>query len=284
MTEIVGLLRFSVVSTIYNPFRKSRRLSFDDYLRELFATERLNRRFALLETVCLASLDHQTDTAFTLLIVASRLLPAGYRRWLNKLAARRAYVRVVYVDETDFRMSQLSPMVLDEILSPSESFITFRLDDDDAVHTSFMEQLRAYNRPWFDGMCVSLCRGFYLDLDRRGQTFGLSPQLVPNVSVGLGYVSTREAPATIFDVSDRHHYMHKRRPVITDARRNAFVLTTHGENDTGAQRVLSERDLDAPSVGKLLRRQGFVTDMRRLSSRLAAYADEADGVTAAGEP
>lgn len=280
MTDIVGILRFSVVSTIYNPFRKSRRLSFERYVEALFATERLNRRMALLELVCLSALDKQTDPDFKLLIVAPRLLPHAYRRWLNKLVDRRDYASVAYVDETEFRMSHVSEQVVSGLVTSPDSFITFRLDDDDALNEHFVERLRPYNQPAFDDMCVSLCRGFYLDLDRRAQSFGLAPQIVPNVSVGLGYVSRRDAPRTIFDVSDRHHYMHRRRPVITDARHNAFVLTTHGENDTGAQRLLAERDLAPRDAARALRRQGFHTDLRRLSRRLSAYADEADGVEA----
>ena len=268
MTSIVGILRFSVLSTASNPFKLGKELSFEEYARIILDEQRLHRRFTLLNAICLPSFAAQSDNDFKILIVAPRLLPESSQARLNDIVEMHQFLQVAYVHEDEFRMSDISPIVINDMISSKDAFITFRIDDDDAVADTLISRLRPFVNPTFNDYCVSFCRGFYVDIGDDAEAIGVQSKVIPNLAVGLSYVSTRAQPQTIFDISDLHHRMHKMRPVIVDARQNAFITTTHGGNDTGAGRVLPVRDQSPKAAQKKLASRGFHVDLQGLASQL----------------
>ncbi|HEY0292446.1 MAG TPA: glycosyltransferase, partial [Hansschlegelia sp.] len=272
---IVGIIRFSVLSTTYNPFKISKNLPIESYFSYILDEKRLHQRLVLLKSICLSSLDAQTDKDFKILIVAPSLLPRLFKSKLRRLCRSRDYLRLTFVSEQNFKMSDLSSMIFQKMIASQDAFGTFRIDDDDAVSQDFIANLRRYVRREHDDFCISLCKGYILDIAQTAETVGLKAVIAPNASVGLAYISTRSNPRTIFDVSDRHVFMHKRRPVIQDATKNAFVQTTHGGNDTGTRRTVRGRAFDARRATKLLRKLGFHVRLDKLSKQLALIEQRA---------
>ncbi len=253
MTNIIGIVRFSVLSTKPSPFKAYKDRTFDEIATIILNDQRLARRFHLFETICLPSLDAQTDQDFVLYIVAPQLLPEHWKARLSQLEAGRKYLRVHYADHTDFTMADISEGVFD--LIDQQIFYTFRLDDDDALTCDFISRIRKSLRDSFVGHAMSHCRGYYLDMGEAG--YRIRHELVPNIATGFGFISSLQKPRTIFDVSEHHHRFHKWCPVITDARRPTFLATTHDANDTGDQRRLDSETITAPEAAKRLRRTGF---------------------------
>ncbi len=263
MTDIVGVVRFSVLSTVKNPFALAKKKSFEDFARRILAPERLKRRFTLFEHVTLPSLDAQTDGDFALLVVAPERLTTVDRQRLEALEIGRPWLHVTYQAEQDFRMSQTDPLVMD-LLGSGDAFASFRLDDDDAVSVDYIARLRNYVKPAYLGHSVSFCKGWLLDVGDGAGDVGLRPAVMPNIALGLAHIGRRKRRRwrrTLFAISDHHLRHHERAPTITDGRWDAFVALTHETNDTGGKRRVIDRRLTATDAQIELAAMGFNLDL-----------------------
>lgn len=260
MIDIVGIVRFSVLSTLKSPFHVYKDNDFISVKEAVLNHSRLSERFALFETITLPSLDSQSEKGFKILVVAPRLLPDQWRSRLDYLVEKRDYLHVTYENEEDFTMSKCSPLILEKLLSTSGSFFTFRIDDDDALSVYFMEYVRRYISKKHLNFALSLCKGFYLDIDPSG-AYKVKARTVPNIAVGFGYISDWSCPRTLFDVSEKHLYSHLRFPVILDATRNFFLAVTHSSNDTGRKRKLDTDPMNASDAATYLRKRGYSVEL-----------------------
>lgn len=138
---VLGIIRFSLL--LERPsavWELARAADQSEFISSLFSEERLAQRFRLFEAFCLPSLDAQTERNFEILVVASAEMPGRYKDRLNQLAETREYLRVHY--------SPAVPSVavaikngLSEIGVAAGPLLSFRLDDDDALCRSFVEDL-----------------------------------------------------------------------------------------------------------------------------------------------
>lgn len=258
--DIIGIVRFSVLSTSPRPFQIYKDVqSFEELACKILDERRLLSRFQLFETICLPSFDHQTDKRFILLVVAPRLLPEHWKDRLRALAGIKPYLRIHFADEQKFGMEHIGELVRNKYLASKGPFYTVRIDDDDAISTSFLELVRRYIALPYVNHGISFCRGFVLDIRADGYLF--ESQVVPNIAVGFGYVSSDIAPRTVFDTSELHHRAHQRHPVIMDATRNSWIVVSHGSNDTGDSRRLSGASESARTVAERLRSQGIAVEL-----------------------
>jgi hypothetical protein len=82
--QIVGVCRFSYPAT--GGFKLSDK-GQDAVIDALYAPERLRRRFAYFEKICLPSLAAQTDPDFTFVVLMGDAMPIKWRRRLKSLRA-----------------------------------------------------------------------------------------------------------------------------------------------------------------------------------------------------
>ncbi|WP_374273973.1 glycosyltransferase [Brevundimonas sp.] len=274
MVAIVGVVRFSVLSTARNPFALAKDRSFEDFARRVLDPRRLDQRLRLFQHVTLPSLDAQTDPDFAVLVLAPERLEAPWRQRLGGLAERRPWLQISYHHEADFRTTDADLLVLD-LLTTESAFATFRLDDDDAVSIDYIARVRRYVTTPFNGHSVSLCKGWQLDVGDGADLYGLKPVVRPNIAVGLAHISRKDRkPRTLFGVSDYHLRHHERVPTITDGKADAFVALTHETNDTGAKREARVRDLDPLEAQQQLTDAGFNLDLIGLAESVARTRNE----------
>lgn len=238
-------------------------MSLAEKIERVLANDRIEKRFRLFETVTLPSLDAQDDRDFRLLVAASTLLNETWKARLSELAAARPYLDVQYYAPTNFRVAQTADDVR-VLLDPGRPFYTFRLDDDDALSSDFMSRVRPYLKEEFAGHAISFCRGYYLELD--GSDCRITEKIHTNASMGIGLIASPMAPRTIFEHSEHHKRAHERVPVITDARKPAFVAVTHGDNDTGQSRSVIGDNISGAEAEATLRRLGFNLRLDALTS------------------
>lgn len=267
MTQIVGLVRFTLLSTTRNPFQAWDG-DFTDYAAQMLSAERMQSRFDVFESVTLPSLRSQTDKDFVVILLAPRLLPKRWRRRIEKLLVDNDFLRVHYFKETNLTLDKCHDTILDHI-DITQPFATFRLDDDDGLSADFIERLRPYVQPQFVGFGVSMTQGILLDIRRETGLFGIAPFDQHNVGLGLALVSGPEQPRTIFDITDLHLRFHKRVPVISDGRRPAYVVVTHSNNDTGDERKIGSETitLTGREAMRALRKKGILINLKRLCGR-----------------
>jgi len=257
VVDCVGIVRFSVLSTLNIAFQVSEGRSFDSLAEAVLNDQRLAMRFSLFENICLPSYASQTDQNFRLLIVAPRLMPDRWMARLEALKEKFKFLSTTYESETDFTMRSVSPLIFDELISGSQIFSTFRTDDDDGVHCDFVKRLRQYHTCNLINHGVSFCKGYFMDFEAGADKIGLKKTVVPNIAVGLGFISSQTEKRTIFDVSDHHHRMHQWAPVITDARRPNFLVSNHTHNDTGVERKSYVLEHNGAEVQRILTKKGF---------------------------
>lgn len=259
--DCIGIVRFSVLSTVYNKFEDWVQQPFEEYAQVILNEERLRARFQLFEHISLPSYDSQTDKNFLLLVVAPRLLPQRWKEKLADLSASRSYVVVHYADENDFRLSSLTPMIVSDLVRTDRIFSTFRTDDDDAVSARFIERLRAHHQDHFIGYGVSFTSGYYLDLSPKKNRVSIKPRDRKNTGAGLALVSSIDEPVGLFDLSDGHLNYHKLRPVMIDGREPNFVVLNHEFNDTKDRRHSRKHPLSPEEAQRKLKADNFHIDL-----------------------
>ena len=266
MINSVGVVRFSVLSTVYNKFQAWNDQPFKDYAKVILDDKRMQSRFQLFENTTLPSFDAQTEKSFALLVVAPRLLDDKWRDRLSALQRRYRFLRVFYVHEKDFRMSHVSQRLVDEIVPDADYFSTFRVDDDDAMKEDFIQRLSYYHRRAFVGFGVSFSKGHYLDIDFKSGMYGLRPKQRTNIGAGLAFIGSKEKPQCIFDISDGHLNFHTKRSVVVDGRKDAFLVLNHDSNDTEGSRHGNEYPLTIGAVSKEIANLGYRVNLAGLLS------------------
>lgn len=260
---IAGIVRFSVLSTLANPFKAWRDQNFESYSDHILSDERMERRFDLFENITLPSLQAQNTQNFIIYAITAKLLNDRWKQRLEALTDKYKFLRIHYEDAENFVMRMSSKVILSEV-DTSRPFATFRLDDDDALRADFTTRLARYIKPQFQKMAVSLSKGFIVHIDDNHKV-GIQPFLHPNASAGIAVIGGKRFTKTIFDISDKHIRMHVRLPVVNDGREPAFILTTHGSNDTGAKRSADNITLSRLEAQEELISAGFHINLEDLN-------------------
>ncbi len=154
--------------------------------------------------------------------------------YLDRLHAAAAEHPVLLLLDADGPVS-LAEVVLDLARSRggSRTVVQFRLDDDDLLATTYLEQLSAFATPADHRRAVSLASGFAAAYDegRIG-----APHVVRRVfgAQGLAYIGNYGArldAVRIGDVDGDHTKVHRLRPTIVHSARPAFLQLRHTGQD-----------------------------------------------------
>lgn len=237
MTNVVGIMRYSVVTADHKrAFKATRRRSIETSLAEVLDPRRLRLRLALLEAMPLASLAGQTDGDFRLKVLISSEMPANMRAELNEVVARFPFVDVVDVRPTD----EL-PARCREFVETGQPFVTFRIDDDDAVNREFIADLKLLAAPDNANKILSFPNGLYVA--SSGKSLVFQEKTYPNNAYGLSYFS--DAGRTIFDMGSHSRVFEH--PMVLHPRRRAWLRSIHAASDSGTRLEATESRPIEPS-------------------------------------
>lgn len=204
---------------------------------ELFDPERLNRRFALFENITLPSLANQTDGDFRLIVLSAAKMPESYRQRLvalvsDQLGDTRATIKFAWPGYASKKMA----IAIKSALPLQDAIIEVVLDDDDALATTYIENLRvgvalqaqpllAQHQYAF----VTFPRG--LSLFANDGKIAFQNRMVPFTNLGLALVAAPSLGKNIFAVS--HKRIGERHPhVVIDSGEPTYVRSVHGDNDS----------------------------------------------------
>lgn len=133
------LTRFNIVDeAVYN-------VSYDYVNRD----EYLSERFQLFEFFCLPSINNQTNSNFTWLVLFNDRLP---EKWKEKIENYKQkcpnfeprYISFVQTKGWENFLNEFIIKELNDLEYPPKFLITTRLDNDDAFHLSFVDSLQNY--------------------------------------------------------------------------------------------------------------------------------------------
>ena len=236
---VIGVVRFSVLMQEAGEFRLSRTAVLEERRRVLFDPARLEERFRIFEAVTLSSALAQPAEAFTLLVVASSELPEPWRTRLSDLLAPHANTALVWM-RPEQSLPDLVKAETGRLFPDAPRSAVLRLDDDDGLSRHFTEDLVRVMRQWDRGqdMAFSFPLGHLVGLpDTEGKLLVQRDHHTYGIACGLTMLTARNFRKGPFDLGWPHRMIDKVLPTISESRRPAYVLISHGSNDTGTESV-----------------------------------------------
>ena len=248
MPEIIGIIRFSFVSSETKQFEVSRGRTEEEIAATLLSDARLVTRFHLFEKYTLPSIRSQKDQDFSIIILASSLLSEAWRQRLEAGISGAPQISIRYG-----KPQKLALFIKDSLptLSADQWRVTFRLDDDDGLSTNYISLMREIARPSYRGMCVSLPK--VVQIEDNGTSALFYPEWKAKHSAGLAYIGEIGEERSIYQIGN-HTRVDERCLMITDSREFSALRLFHSYNDhqyreTIKRKVPLERDRFERRIG-----------------------------------
>lgn len=254
--QIKGLVRFSYLSETGFAASKA---GIEEVRKMLYDPGRLARRLRLFETLALHSLRHQTLTGFRVAVLIGEDFPQDARQKLEDLIRPVPKVELVALPPRPHIRAVIA--AYDALADDPQAThtITFRLDDDDAMHIETLARIREIadqmiplrdpDRP----LVIGFNRGFYLDQRPEQPVLREMYERTP-LGVGLAMVAPKAERTNIF--RRNHRGLSQFFDVYTEVERPMFIRTVHGDNDSDAIATGREGTMGEGRMERQLK-QGF---------------------------
>lgn len=232
--RVIGITRFSVVSESTNEgFRNTRDKSIEAARAIIHHPDRLRRRFGLFRAFAFPSLVAIAERYehFRHLILTSVDLPEPYRIALNDLAMKTPWLKIVWVSPLEKDRGSLQSAIVD--FAGAHRRFTFRLDDDDALCATYIDEVLMAAGHLPDKTVISFDDGYWFYRNSFGPT--LLPKTYPLIALGLGYLSGHDDPDSIHTLGP-HTEMGQRNKVHHVTGKRCWLRTVHNANDSRARR------------------------------------------------
>lgn len=259
---IFGLTRYSVLSA--TGLRQTRDFTYEERVAHLLSDERLAKRMRLFQAFVAPELQimSKNHQGFRHLVFVSPELPAI---WLKRLRKSLAGIRhkIVSIAPEENLKDKARASVAD--FSSGAPFFTFRVDDDDALPSGYLDCILS-NQPT-DGThrALSFDEGYFIRKRNRG-SFAVELRSKPLIAIGLGLYSPAGAePKTIFCLGN-HKTINQFVPV-THLASPHWLRTIHDTNDSEA-RVRNKNLYTRPQLKRLLTEEFPALTLSRVISAL----------------
>ena len=238
MKKIFGFIRYSILvdNTEGSTWGMGRNISYDKLKSELFSESRLNQRVFLFENFTLPSLESLQSKEYELHIVllTSEMLPEWHMEYLKKLKDAYPFIEIYPVDTKIGSMQNMVSSIINDRVSDNEVYCTFRVDDDDALSSTFIKDIQKYIKEDYVGMGISLPLGYsgYFDYNIKKITM-YGETYIPMTSQGLALISSKGCrPPHIFSLiesptRDGHRRIDTQVPVILLSKNHSYFRVLH---------------------------------------------------------
>lgn len=255
--KIIGIVRYSILTdnSVEQSWAVAKNKSFHELERILFDRERLNQRLFLFKEITLPSVaSNLRDWAdLRLLVVTSDQLPEWHLAELEYVCSQYDFIEIIKVGTGlgEFG-SALSAYIDNNIRNAEEVFLTYRIDDDDALSCDYIDLIAPFLTESYAGMALSLPLGFsgFYDAKKR-KMVSYGGTYVAMTALGLGLIANKNTRYRhVFDLKAGSHLMIDRLvPVILLSTQHAYFRTLHdfGSEYHGKGRLASMQR----TVGKL---------------------------------
>jgi hypothetical protein len=256
--QIIGVCRFSYLGTLGFKAHDTHR---EDLADRLYDEQRMQRRFAYFENICLPSLAAQTDMDFRLVVLTGDSMPLRWHQRLQDLQRHHPFVDLCVLAPAGPVNS--TRRAFRQAWNGRASFITgFRIDDDDAVARDYIartrkiaDQLLALG--WADAQTLAaICfhRGIYWDMSApEDRQFWDHAEKEP-LGLAAAMIMTSDARPNIFRWNHRHLASAVR--CWIDPGDIMFLRTLHGHNDSD-RTIPPHASALSPGVARRLLRDRF---------------------------
>jgi hypothetical protein len=273
--QIIGVCRFSYLGEGGFQTQKN---DFDTAAEILYAVPRMLRRFAFFENICLPSLAAQTDGDFKLVALIGDTMPFRWRKRLKGLMEQYPFLEVCTLEAAGPLNS--TRRAFRRAWNGQAPYITgFRIDDDDAVATDYIERTRAISDQlltlgWADeDTRAAICfhRGIYWDMAREEENQFWDFSEKEPLGLASAMITTPEGMANIYRWN--HRKLASQVRCWIDPTEFMFVRTLHSHNDSDRSIPPDAQVLPAFQAKKLFRER-FGLAPRKLLPMMAQLMEE----------
>lgn len=255
--KIFCFIRYSILTD--NQTRKSQwamgqDLSFEALRDALFASARLDQHLLLFKSITLPALQSSLREEYDLrvVVITSTELPEPHLRALHQALEPFPFAQIRQVDTAVGSMEACMLRIVETQAGHDETYASFRLDDDDAVSKSFIDELARYIEPPYAGMAISFPLGYsaLFDPQQRGLT-ECCETYDPLNAQGLALISTRASPYRhVFEIKSGGHAKSDRLvPVMLLGHTHGWLRVVHDQSSIhfsmeptqGAKRLTGKR-------------------------------------------
>lgn len=264
--QVIGLCRFSV------PSRGAFRVIHDSVAQRremLYAPARLNYRLVWLEHVLLPAIRAQSDPEFILVLLLGEDFPQPWLGRIEALTRDIPQIRLAFALPLEHRA--ICADAMRPHIDPEAVYVAqFRLDDDDAIATTFVRRVRR-DVAWQDRMLsrnglMALDYGKGLVLRDTGAELWVEPCITQCWAPGLAIVTRPASGKFVLDFP--HHTLWRRMPVLSQIDQIMFVRGAHDGNDSRI--AVQERGFAlAPDAVPALMRDRFAIDLAAVATALS---------------
>ncbi|MEO1494730.1 MAG: glycosyltransferase [Pseudomonadota bacterium] len=257
---IFGAMRFSALLQGNSGFRQMHDLELQERAALLFAPERMDMRFRFFEAMALPSLVAQDRDDWTFLIFYAETLPEPYRERLFDLVAPHDHITAISTEPHERLAMKLWRVMQRKAPREAERWVSFRLDDDDALASGFISALRAAIDGIGPGLsAITFPRGHVLGVDPAAGTFHLDENVKKfGIGCGLAVHSPRDLRRGAYNLGAVHRHVDNAMPTLSDARELMYIIGAHVHSDTGADssRVTGTMKTPGLSAAEVVERLG----------------------------
>jgi hypothetical protein len=190
--------------------------------KDIFADpEYMNYRLSLFKEFTLKSFQNQTDKNFNLFLLHSASMPGNYRAIFDKLEQENKFLHNIFVDD-DQDIPELS-----RYMDIDNGGYIFRIDNDDGVTNTYIEQCRRYIKPEFVGYCVNFPNEARIQKIEQNRFMLCKEIFNCSNSIGIGFVVSRKN--FLNPLSFNHHCLTRRHNTILVSKLHA-LMTINGKN------------------------------------------------------
>jgi hypothetical protein len=273
--QIIGVCRFSYLGEGGFQTQKN---DFDTAAEILYSVPRMLRRFAFFENICLPSLAAQTDGDFKLVALIGDTMPFRWRKRLKGLMEQYSFFEVCTLEAAGPLNS--TRRAFRRAWNGQAPYITgFRIDDDDAVATDYIERTRAISDQllslgWADeDTPAAICfhRGIYWDMAREEENQFWDFSEKEPLGLASAMITTPEGMANIYRWN--HRKLASQVRCWIDPTEFMFVRTLHSHNDSDRSIPPDAQVLPAFQAKKLFRER-FGLAPRKLLPMMAQLMEE----------
>lgn len=218
-TPIIGFVRYSQKIKFGN----------SKIEKNVFEPEYFEYRYKIFMDVTLKSFEDQSNKDFLLMIIHSESMPQKYKERFVNLELKYSFLKNYFLQDTAESLQNLMLETKKFIDFKNSCGLTFRIDNDDAVPTNFIENLSPFLNPAFVGSCINLPN---ILIVKRAQTdkYLVERRYFPSNSMGLAYVTSENNFKTIFDIN-QHHLVNENNNLILLPKYSGMpIQTINGEN------------------------------------------------------
>jgi FkbM family methyltransferase len=133
--------------------------------------------------------------------------------------------------EPKYKINQFCSDFIHSMIDKQYPYITFRIDDDDAIDKNFLDHLYKYNKTDYAGNVITSINGIYLAASSKEGKLLFRRVTYPNIGIGLALVTAPGRTGTIFGLGN-HYRIAKRAEVIVDDRADTWIRSLYQESDS----------------------------------------------------